>query len=446
MNHVDVASIREDFPALKLKRNCKPPIYFDNACTTLVPKQVIEAITEYYNEYPGCGEGRSQHWFSEEVSRRIEGDPQRGIIGSRQRIKEFINAGSEREIIFTYNTTHAINIVASGYRFQQGDLVLLGDKEHNSNLVPWLRLQQKDLIKVEFLGSRPNGEFDLEGLESKLEDGGVKLISIGFTSNLTGYTVPAKKIIKLAHDKGVKVLLDGAQTVPHKKVDVQELDADFLAFSVHKMCGPKGVGVLYCRKEFIEKKLGTDKSECYLIEPTLIGGGTVSDTTYQSYNLLEPPESFEAGVQNYPGHIGVGSAISYLEKIGMENISSYEVELNSFLTEELQRRYGDAGWLKIIGPKDPKKRGGILTFEIKRPNAVGIAEELSKRNNIMLRSGAFCVHSYLNKLYGEGWAMPSLPSEHRMFYRVSLYFYNTLHECQTFVESLDKIFEERSYI
>jgi cysteine desulfurase/selenocysteine lyase len=279
----------------------------------------------------------------------------------------------------------------------------------------------------------PDGEFDLEVLEKRLEAGGVRLISIGYTSNLTGYTVPAKEIIKLAHSKGVHVLLDGAQYVPHNKVDVQELDADFLAFSIHKMCGPKGVGVLYCRKDSN-------------IEPTQIGGGTVSDTTYQSYNLLNPPESFEAGVQNFPGHIAAGSAINYLESIGMERISGYETELNSFLTEELKSRYGNTGWLNIIGPENPRKRGGILTFELKRPNAVGIAEELSKKNNIMIRSGAFCVNSYLNRLYGVGWARPSLPSEHRMLYRVSLYFYNTVEECQIFLESLEEIFKERSYI
>jgi cysteine desulfurase/selenocysteine lyase len=443
--NLDVESIREDFPSLRIKRNGMPPIYLDNACTTLVPRQVIGAIVEYYNEYPGCGEGRSVHWFAEEVSRRIEGDHQRGITGSRQSIKDFINAESEKEIIFTYNTTNAINIVASGYRFRKGDVVLLGDREHNSNLIPWLRLKQKGLIDVEFLTSRPDGEFDLQALEKRMEVGDVTLISIGYTSNLTGYTVPAKEIIKLAHDQGAKVLLDGAQTIPHKKVDVRALDADFLAFSMHKMCGPKGVGILYCKKEYIEKsqESGYDYS---LVEPTLIGGGTVKNATYDSYDLLDPPASFEAGVQNFPGHIAAGEAARYLEKIGMENISAHEIELNSFLTEELQRRYGDLGWLNIIGPEDSRKRGGILTFEVKRPNAVGIAEEMSKRNNIMIRTGAFCVHSYINKVYGKGWARPRLPSEHRMLYRVSLYFYNTIDECQVFLESLDNIFKERSYV
>ena len=441
MNRIQTESIRADFPALKMRRNGKPPIYFDNACTTLVPRQVIESITEYYNQYPGCGEGRSQHWFAEEVSKRLEGDPEEAVIGARQRVKEFINAESEHEIIYTYNTTNAINTVASGYRFQRGDVVLLGDKEHNSNLIPWLRLQQKGLIRVEIIPSRADGAFDLEALENRLEADDVKLVSIGYTSNLTGYTVPAKEIIKLAHQKGTHVLFDGAQTVPHSKVDVQALDADFLAFSVHKMCGPKGVGVLYCRRDFIENR----ETGC-MVEPTLIGGGTVSDTTYESYALLNPPESFEAGVQNFPGHIATGTAVDYLENIGMTKISEHETMLNRYLTEKLLDRYSDTGWLNIIGPDAPEKRGGILTFEVKRPNAVGIAEELSRRNNIMIRSGAFCVHSYLNKLYGEGWARPRLPSDHRMLYRVSLYFYNTVEECDCILETLDAIFKERSYI
>ncbi len=437
MNGEALETIRGDFPALRGRRNGKPPVYFDNACTTLVPRQVIDAITEYYTDYPACGEGRSQHWFAEEVSSRIE-----GTEGSRHLVKGFINAGSEKEIIFTSNTTHAINIVALGYSFKPGDIVLLGDKEHNSNLLPWLRLQRKGLIKVDHVESNSEGVYDLGELERKLEEGRVKLVSMGFTSNLTGYTLPAKEIVKTAHDHGAHVLLDGAQTVPHKAVDVRALDADFLAFSIHKMCGPKGVGVLYAKKEHI----GNLAEDRCLVDPALIGGGTVSDTTYDSYRLLDPPESFEAGVQNYPGQIGAGSAVEYLKRIGMSRIASHEAELNKYLTDELLRRYGEYGWLKIVGPRDPAERGGILTFDVKRPNAVGIAEELSERSNIMVRSGAFCVHSYLNREYGVDWAGPSLPSEHRMLYRASLYFYNTIEECRTFIETLDKIFEERSYI
>jgi cysteine desulfurase/selenocysteine lyase len=437
MNSDRLETIRNDFPALNGRRKGKPPVYFDNACTTLVPNQVIDALTEYYTEYPACGEGRSQHWFAEEVSSRIEGK-----LGSRGKVADFINAESEKEIIFTSNTTHAINIVALGYHFKPGDVVLLGDKEHNSNLIPWLRLQRKGIIKVEHLNSNNEGDFNLEELDQKLQGGKVKLVSMGFTSNLTGCTIHAKEIVKLAHEHDAHVLLDGAQTVPHRIVDIQDIDADFLAFSIHKMCGPKGVGVLYGKEEHLGRK-STDDCK---IEPSLIGGGTVADATYDSYRLLDTPEGFEAGVQNYPGQIGAGSAVDYLKSVGMDRVASHEVELNRYLTEELQLRYGDEGWFKILGPGDPSERGGIVTFEVARPNAVGIAEELSEKSNVMVRSGAFCVHSYLNREYGVGWAEPRLPSEHRMFYRASLYFYNTLEECQVFLDTLHEIFQERSYV
>jgi cysteine desulfurase/selenocysteine lyase len=210
------------------------------------------------------------------------------------------------------------------------------------------------------------------------------------------------------------------------------------------MCGPRGVGILYAREELLGHEPHEDGGTA-VIEPCVVGGGTVSDTTYDSYNLLEPPERFEAGVQNYSGQIAAGAAVKYLQQIGMDRISTHECQLNSHLTEQLLNHYGDKGWFRILGPRDVAQRGGILTFEIKRPNCMGIAEELDERSNVMIRDGAFCVHSYLNKEFGQGWTRPRLPSEHRMVYRVSLYFYNTVEECQTFLETLAKIFEERGY-
>jgi cysteine desulfurase/selenocysteine lyase len=232
-----------------IKRNGKPPIYLNNACTTLVPRPVIESINEYYTGFPACGGRRSQYWFADEITSRIEGDSERGITGSRQIIEEFINARSEKEIIFALNTSHALNIVALGFKFRPQDVVLLTDKEHNSNLIPWLRLQKRGLIKVEHVESGQNDTFDLEGFKQKVESNSVRLVSMAYTSNLTGYTIPAKEIIKMSHDHGARVLLDGAQTVPHQTIDVQDLDVDFLAFSIHKMRGPRGVGVLYGKQE-----------------------------------------------------------------------------------------------------------------------------------------------------------------------------------------------------
>jgi cysteine desulfurase/selenocysteine lyase len=253
-------------------------------------------------------------------------------------------------------------------------------------------------------------------------------------------------MINIAHQYGVKVLLDGAQTVPHRAVDVRDLDVDFLAFSMHKICGPRGVGILYGKKELLGQGLHEEEGRRDLLEPAILGGGTIADTTYDSYSLLEAPERFEAGIQNYPGQIASGAAIEYLQKIGMDRISVHETKLNSFVTRELMRRYGSTGWFHIIGPQNAEQRGGILTFEVKRPNAVGIAEELSDKNNIMIRDGVFCAHSYFNQRFGLDWAYPRSHSEHRMVYRISLYFYNTTEECSMFLETLDQIFKERSYI
>jgi cysteine desulfurase/selenocysteine lyase len=178
----------------------------------------------------------------------------------------------------------------------------------------------------------------------------------------------------------------------------------------------------------------------------MLGGGTVGDTTYQSYSLLDPPERFEAGIQNYPGQIGAGTAVNYLQQVGMDRITAHETMLNKFMTGELLNRYGSTGWFRIIGPQDATKRGSILTFEVQRPNAVGMAEELSDKNNIMIRDGVFCAHSYFNDKFGVGWSSPRSHSEHRMVYRASFYFYNTIEECRSFLDTLDEIFRERSYI
>jgi cysteine desulfurase/selenocysteine lyase len=438
---------RADFPALSRSRNGKPPVYLDNACTTMTPQPVIDSITEYYSSFPACGGRRSHHWFAEEVTSRIEGNADAGISGSRHRVAEFIHAASDREIIFTSNTTHAINLVALGFNFRPGDVVLLSDKEHNSNLLPWLRLQKSGLIRVECLGSSPDDCFDILAFEQRLKNGKVRLISMAYTSNMTGYSIPAAEIIKIAHQYGARVLLDGAQRVPHQSVDVQALDVDFLAFSLHKMCGPRGVGILYAKQDLLGQAPQEDASANNdILEPAILGGGTVSDTSYNAYSLLTAPERFEAGIQNYPGQIAAGTAVEYLQQLGMERINAHEAKLNRFLTDGLINRYGKEGWLTILGPKNPEQRGGILTFEVKRPNSVGIADELSRKSNIMIRDGVFCVHSYFNNRYGQGWLRPKSFRDHRMIYRVSFYLYNTIEECSVFLETLDGIFQERCYI
>jgi cysteine desulfurase/selenocysteine lyase len=297
-------------------------------------------------------------------------------------------------------------------------------------------LQNQGLIRVAYIGFDAQDHLDLESCRRQLQQSRVGLVSMAYTSNLTGSTIPAKEVIQAAHRQGVPVLLDAAQTVPHQSIDVQDLEVDFLAFSLHKMCGPKGVGVLY------------GKHECLIdtLEPVCLGGETVSDTNYDSYALLDSPARFEVGIQNYAGQIAAGTAVRYLQNIGFDRIRAQEARLNGFLTRALLDRYGDTGWFRILGPADAGQRGGILTFEIKRPNAFGIADELDEKSNIMIRDGAFCVNSYLNREFGPGWTKPSLPGEHRMAYRVSLYFYNTQAECRVFLAALHRILTERGYL
>ena len=439
-------NFRIDFPSLARKRNHKPPVYLDNACTTLVPRQVISALNEYYSDFPSCAGRRSHHWFAREVTKRIEGDDEEGIQGARQAIADFIHAESEKEIIFTLNTTHAINMVALGLKFTSGDVVLVSDREHNSNLLPWLRLQKLGLIQVDHTAADPGEVFDLAAFEDHFKRQRVRLVSMAFTSNVTGATLPAKQIITIAHRYGALVLLDGAQTVPHQEVDVQGLDVDFMAFSLHKMCGPRGVGVLYGKKELLRSGAEEWQAGGHGIEPVILGGGTVENTTLASYQLLEAPECFEAGIQNYAGLIASGTAVQYLQKIGMERITAHEELLNNYLTKILLVRYGGTGWFQILGPQEASLRGGILTFEVRRPNAVGIARELNAKNNVMIRDGVFCAHSYFNAQFGSNWTHPIAYSDHRMIYRVSLYFYNTFEECDIFLDTLDEVFTERSYL
>jgi cysteine desulfurase / selenocysteine lyase len=438
--------LRKDFPSLERLRNNKPPVYLDNACTTLVPSPVIQAINDYYMNYPSCGGRRSHHWFAEEVTHHIEGNDENGIKGARRIISEFINARTEKEIIFTLNTTHSINMVALGTKFDPGDVVLLTDREHNSNLLPWLRLQKSGLIKVDHINAYNEGSFPIDAFENLLKKNRVRLVSMVFTSNVTGVTLPAKDIIEIAHRYGARVMLDAAQTVPHQTVDVQVLDVDFLAFSLHKMCGPRGVGVLYAKNELLATGDTKWQAGNAVIEPVILGGGNVDDSTYDSYKLLAAPERFEAGIQNYAGMIASGAAVQYLHKVGMENITNHEHTLNDYLTKNLMDRYGSTGWFQIVGQQEAAQRGGILTFEVRRPNAVGIARELDAKSNVMIWDGVFCAHSYFNEQYGKSWAHPKSHHDHRMFYRVSMYFYNTLEECDIFLDSLDEVFRERSYL
>ena len=401
---MNIMKIRNDFPILQKKENKKQIIYFDNACMTLKPKQVMEAMNDYYNNYPACGE-RGVYRLSNAVTIKCE--------ESREKVKRFLNAKDGGEIIFTKNTTEGINIVAKGLALKRGDVVLTTDKEHSSNLVPWLFLKKTKKIERRIVKSNKDNTFNIENFKKAMNKK-VKLVSMAHTSNLDGYTIPAKEIVEISHDYDALVMLDGAQSVPHRKVDVDKLDADFLSFSIHKMCGPTGVGILYGKQELLKK-----------IDPLITGGGTVEDTTYKNFKFLPPPQRFEAGLQNYAGIIGAGAAVDYITAIGLDEIESHEYKLNKLMTASLK----DETRINIIGPEDPKLRCGILGFNIQNMDSHDAALALDECANIMIRSGMLCMHSWFNAHKINGCA------------RASVYLYNTEEEVMVFVENVKKLID-----
>jgi cysteine desulfurase/selenocysteine lyase len=397
---MNVKKIRQDFPILNRKINGQPIIYFDNACMTLKPKQVIDSMNDYYLNYSACA-GRSIHKLGSEVTV--------GYNDARDKIRKFINARESREIIFTKNTTESINLLARSLRLKKGDIVLTTDREHNSNLIPWHIQKELRGIDHRVVKSNEDNTFNLERFENLMSDK-VKLVSMVHTSNLDGYTIPAREIIKIAHDYGALILLDGAQSASQVYIDVQNLDVDFFAFSIHKMLGPTGVGVLYGKCDLLKD-----------LEPFIVGGNTVEKSTYNSHTLLDSPEKFEAGLQNYAGAIGAGAAAEYIMKINRENIGEYINKLNSYISSEIMNIPG----ISIIGPADPALRGGIISFNIENYEPHNIAVFLDEAN-IMVRSGVFCVHSWFNAHNIKGAV------------RVSLYLYNTIEECKILIDKINE--------
>ena len=396
---MNLEKLRGDFPVLRRKINGKPIVYFDNACVSLRPKQVVEAMDEYYYKYSSCA-GRAVHRLSKEATEKFD--------ESRETIAKFINA-KPKEIIFTRNTTEGINLLSHSLNLEKGDIVLSTDKEHNSNLIPWLKTQ----AKREIVYSNDDGTFNMERFREAMSKK-VKLVSFVHTSNLDGYTIPAKEIVRIAHDYGALALLDGAQSVPHMKTDVKKLDADFLVFSGHKMLGPSGFGVLYGKYHLLEQ-----------LKPFMVGGDTVQNTTYDSFTLLPPPEKFEAGLQDYAGASGMAAAVEYLKRAGLDDIEKHENELNNIID-----KIRDIEGISIIGP-EASLRSGITSFNVRGMNYHDVALMLDETANVMVRSGQHCLHSWFNAHKLEGSV------------RASLYLYNTKEECKTFIETLQKIVKLR---
>ncbi|MDO8660631.1 MAG: cysteine desulfurase [Candidatus Woesearchaeota archaeon] len=387
MFRLNPEKIRKDFPVLKKQ------IYFDNACMSLKPVQVMNKMNEYYSEYTACA-GRSIHSWSRKVEEEV--------VKARKQVAHLINS-HENEIVFTRNTTEGINLVANS--FSSKDEVVISDKEHNSNLIPWLKKKAKLIV----VPTNSDGTFNLDAYEKAITKN-TRLVSITHTSNIDGVENPIKEIAQIAHNNGAVCLIDGAQGVPSKQVDVRKLGIDLLAFSGHKMLGPTGTGVLFGKKEVLKK-----------LDQFIVGGETVKDSNYTSYTPDDVPMKFEAGLQDYAGILGLGEACKYLEQVGLNKIENHELKLNKIISEGLESEEK----ITVLGP-EVQKRSGIFSFMLKGIDMHHIAKMLDTQQ-IMVRSGVHCCHSWFNnrKLAGS--------------VRASVYIYNTEEEAHTFVQEMKKI-------
>ena len=397
--------LRDDFPTL---RGENAPAYLDNACVTLKPDSVINSISDYYSMYPGCG-GRSAHRYGTQVSRLVS--------EARNSIAKFINANSVSEVIFTRNTTHSINQIAKGMKWEKGDVIITGDREHNSNLVPWLQLAEEQGIEHRIIESNPDNTFSVEKFEQLCDDVGdrLKMVSLSQVGNLDGIAIPIKKIAKITHQYDGLIAVDGAQSTPHMRVDVQDLDIDFISFSIHKMCGPSGMGGLWGRYELLDS-----------LRSIQSGGQTVETSNYDSMKWAAPPSRFEGGLGNFAGMIASGKAIDYLSKLDMNAVHEHEIKLNKIITNKI--KHLDA--IEIIGPEDANQRGGICSILMGDLPSHDIAILLDEAAGVMVRSGQHCVHSWFN---ARGHDNGSL--------RASAYFYNTEEDANLFADTFTEAVE-----
>tara|TARA_Y100001935_G_scaffold98036_1_gene81461 strand:- start:2485 stop:3513 length:1029 start_codon:yes stop_codon:yes gene_type:complete len=330
----------------------------------------------------------------------------------RKKISELFNANNSNEIIFTKNATHSLNQVAKGLSWEKGDVILTTDREHNSNLVPWLQLEEEQGVDHRVVKSNEDNTFNIEAFEDACASAGdkLKMVSLSHVGNLDGIAVPVKEAARIAKDHGAMVCVDGAQSTPHMKVDVQDLGVDFMAFSIHKMMGPSGMGGLWGRMELLENMRSIQS-----------GGSTVETSHYDSLEWSKPPAKFEGGLGNYAGILGTSAAIDYISNIDLNAVHEHEISLNRIMTSKLK----DVDGISIIGPEDPSKRGGICGLLMEKVDAHDIAILLDEAVDVMVRSGMHCVHSWFNS---KGIDRGSL--------RASAYLYNTEEEVKLFADTL----------
>lgn len=394
----DIEQIRKDFPMLSHQMQNHPLIYFDNAATTFKPRSVIEAVTHYYTDL-GVNAHRGDYELSYQVDTEYE--------GCRKAIAQFINA-SEKEIVFTSGASASLNLVAYGYGrkyLHQGDVILSCEAEHASNILPWMKCCEEVGSVIEYVELSEDGHLSIESFKKAMHSK-VKVIALAQVTNVLGYEVPIKEICQLAHEIGAVVTVDAAQSVPHMKIDVKDMDADFLSFSGHKMCGPTGIGVLYGKFELLQ-----------MMDPFMVGGGSNARFDMCGNILLkDAPYKFETGTPAIEAVLGLHAAVNYLSELGMDNIHHYEQELHAYAI----KRMSELDNLEIY---NANSNGGIITFNIKNIFAQDSSTFLNSRG-IAIRAGQHCAKLLMDKL-GTSATL-----------RASFYFYNTKQEIDTFVEVL----------
>lgn len=398
---IDVEKIRKDFPILDQIVNDEPLVYLDNAATTQKPKAVLEAVNRYYQE-DNANVHRGVHTLAERATASYE--------AARETVRRFINASSTKEVLFTRGTTTGLNWIG---RFaeeilEEGDEVLISIMEHHSNILPWQEACRKTGAKLVYAYLQDGG-LDLEDFRKKLTDR-TKFVSITHASNVLGVINPIQELAQLAHEKGAIMVVDGAQSVPHMKIDVQKLDADFFVFSGHKMAGPTGIGVLYGKEHYLNQ-----------MSPVEFGGEMIDFVYEQSATWKELPWKFEAGTPNMAGAIGLAAAIDYLEAIGMDAIEHHEQDLIAYVFPKLQAIEG----LKIYGSQDLAKRSGVISFNLGDLHPHDLATALDYEG-VAVRAGHHCAQPLIQYL-----EVPATA-------RASFYFYNTKEDCDKLVEALIK--------
>lgn len=401
-------NLRKDFPILqRTVRENKPLVYLDNASTTQKPNQVIDSINDYYKNH-NANIHRAVYALAEEATEAYE--------STRDKIANFVNVRDRQEIIFVRGTTEAINLVAYAWgrpHVKEGDIILTTEYEHHSNIVPWQLLAQEKRAKIEYIRMDDDGELILDDLDKFLATGRVRLVAFSLMSNVLGTITDAQKIVEKCRAADVLTLVDGAQAVPHMKVDLEKIGCDFFAFSGHKMLGPTGIGVLWVRKSVLET-----------MSPFHGGGDMIREVHKYETTWNDLPYKFEAGTPNIADVVGLGAAIDYLTKIGMDNVREHEVELTKYAIERLS----DVKGLEIYGTRDISKRGGVISFNFSDVHPHDVAQIIDEEG-IAVRSGHHCAQVLMERLDVAATS------------RASFYIYNTKEDIDALVNSLNKVAE-----